>query len=309
MSASITSERVEVSVDGDDVGLHYRTGGSGPPLVFLHGIGLDAATVSWRHALPALADERTVYAPDLPGHGESDKPNRAYTTAYYLETVEAFLEAIDVEEPAIAGLSMGGALALGHALDGGSVERLVLVDSYGLGGDAYWRTAASGILQTPWLGNMLWQGVSTSRPAIRTGLRSMGATEPPQELVDDVDSVVDRRTVRAMRRWQRSEFQRTGFRTNYADRLDELTVPTPTGERRPVVSCRRRYSATCSGGAWGRPSRRSGIASGVWGPASRPSNWSRTSIAQSTGRRSGRCGAGSAASSGGVASGPTTPTG
>ena len=226
MSAAITSERVEVSADGDDVTLHYRTGGSGPPLVFLHGIGLDAATVSWRHALPALADERTVYAPDLPGHGESDKPNRAYTTDYYLETVAAFLDAIEVDEPAIAGLSMGGALALGHALDGESVERLVLVDSYGLGRDAYWRTAASGMLQTPWLGNMLWQGVSTSTPAIRTGLRSMTGTEPPQQLVEDVDSAVDRRTVRAMRRWQRSEFQRTGFRTNYADRLDELTVPT-----------------------------------------------------------------------------------
>jgi len=226
MSSAITSERVEVSADGDDVDLHYRTGGSGPPLVFLHGIGLDAATVSWRHALPALAEDRTVYAPDLPGHGESDKPNRAYTTAYYLETVEAFLDTLDLEEPAIAGLSMGGALALGHALDGGSVERLVLVNSYGLGRDAYWRTAASGILQTPLLGNMLWQGVSTSKPAIRIGLRSMAAMEPSEALVEDVDSVVDRRTVRAMRRWQRSEFQRTGFRTNYADRLDELSVPT-----------------------------------------------------------------------------------
>ncbi|MBX0286879.1 alpha/beta fold hydrolase [Haloarcula salinisoli] len=226
MTPQIASERVELSIDGDDVGLHYKTGGSGPPLVFLHGIGLDAATVSWRHALPALAEERTVYAPDLPGHGESDKPDRAYTTEFYLEAVEAFLDAVDVDEPAIAGLSMGGALALGHALDGGSVERLVLVNSYGLGGDAYWRTAASGMFQTPLLGNMVWQGVSTSKPAIRTGLRSMGATEPPQELVDDVDSVVDRQTVRAMRRWQRSEFRQRGFRTNYADRLDELSVPT-----------------------------------------------------------------------------------
>ncbi|MDS0260354.1 alpha/beta hydrolase [Haloarcula sp. S1CR25-12] len=226
MSSAITSERVELTVDGDDVDLHYRTGGSGPPLVFLHGIGLDAATVSWRHALPALAEERTVYAPDLPGHGESDKPDRTYTTPYYLATVEAFLDAVNVDEPAMAGLSMGGALALGHALDGGSVERLALVNSYGLGSDAYWRTAASGILQTPMLGNMLWQGVSSSKPAIRAGLRSMGATEPPQQLVEDVDSVVDRRTVRAMRRWQRSEFQRTGFRTNYADRLAELAVPT-----------------------------------------------------------------------------------
>ncbi|MBX0322434.1 alpha/beta hydrolase [Halomicroarcula sp. F13] len=237
MTAEITSERLDLTVDGDDVDVHYRTGGEGPPMVFLHGIGLDAATVSWRHALPELAEERTVYAPDLPGHGESDKPDRAYTTAYYLETVEAFLDALDIETPAMAGLSMGGALALGHALDGGDVERLALVDSYGLGADAYWRTAASGVLQTPVLGNMLWQGVSASKPAIRTGLRSMGATEPPQELVDDVDAVVDRQTVRAMRRWQRSEFGRTGFRTDYSDRLDELSVPTLLvhGEADPLL--------------------------------------------------------------------------
>ncbi|WP_254272719.1 alpha/beta fold hydrolase [Haloarcula marina] len=226
MTAEISSERVEVTVDGDDVDLHYRTGGEGPPMVFLHGIGLDAATVSWRYALPALAEKRTVYAPDLPGHGESDKPDRAYTTDYYLDALEAFLDAVSVTEPAIAGLSMGGALALGHALDRGGVERLVLVDSYGLGADAYWRTAASGVFQTPVLGNMLWQGVSASKPAIRTGLRSMGASEPPQQLVDDVDAVVDRRTVRAMRRWQRSEFQRTGFETDYSGRLGEIAAPT-----------------------------------------------------------------------------------
>jgi len=226
MNSEITSEYVDLTVDGDGVDLHYRTGGSGPPLVLLHGIGLDAATVSWRHALPELAGDRTVYAPDLPGHGESDKPDRAYTTAYYLAVIRAFLDELDIGEPAIAGLSMGGALALGHALDGGPVERLVLVDSYGLGADAYWRTAASGVLQTPFVGNMLWQGVSSSKPAIRTGLRSMGATEPPQELVDDVDSVVDYRTVRTMRRWQRSEFQRSGFRTDYSDRLGELSVPS-----------------------------------------------------------------------------------
>jgi len=226
MTNGITSERVELSVDGEDVDIHYRTGGEGPPLVFLHGIGLDAATVSWRHALPALAPERTVYALDLPGHGDSDKPDRAYTTDYYLETLAEFIDALGIEEPALAGLSMGGAIALGHTLDGGPVERLVLVDSYGLGADAYWRTAASSVLQTPILGNMLWQGVGSSQPAIRNSLRSMGPGEPPQQLVEDVDSAVDRQTVRAMRRWQRSEFQWCGFRTDYSDRLEEIDVPT-----------------------------------------------------------------------------------
>lgn len=226
MPPEITSEHVELSVDGSDVDIHYRTGGSGPPLVFLHGIGMDAATVSWRHALPELADERTVYAPDLPGHGRSDKPDRRYTTTYYLETLAALLDELDIETPILAGLSMGGALALGHTLEGGAVERLVLVDSYGLGADAYWRTAASGLLRTPLLGGMLWQGVSSSKPAIRTGLRSMAATEPSQELVEDVAAVLDRETVRAMQRWQRHEFQPSGFRTDYSGQLGDISVPT-----------------------------------------------------------------------------------
>lgn len=223
---AISSDRVELSVDGETVDVHYRTGGDGPPLVLLHGIGLDASTVAWRHALPALTSDRTVYAPDLPGHGESNKPDRTYTTDYYLETVSAFLDALDLSTPAMGGLSMGGALALGHALDGGDVERLVLVDSYGLGADAYWRTAASGALQTPILGNMLWQGMSSSKPVIRASLRSIGANEPPQQLVEDVATAIDYRTVRAMRRWQRNEFRHTGFLTDYSDRLDEIDVPT-----------------------------------------------------------------------------------
>ena len=226
MSATIRSETVTLAADGDSLDIHYRTGGDGPPLVFLHGIGLDAAGVSWRHALPALAADRTVYALDLPGHGDSDKPDRAYTTAYYRAVLAAFLDAVDVENPGLVGVSMGGAVALGHALDGGPVERLVLVASYGLGRDAYWRTAAAGIFHTPILGNTLWQGVSASKPAIRAGLRGLGAREPSQELVTDVDAVVTPRTVRAMRRWQRHEFQARGFRTDFSDRLDELDVPT-----------------------------------------------------------------------------------
>ncbi len=50
---------------------HYLTGGRGPALVLLHGHGESSA--SWRWVLPALARTRRVYAPDLPGAGESAK--------------------------------------------------------------------------------------------------------------------------------------------------------------------------------------------------------------------------------------------
>jgi len=107
---TISSSRASLAVDGDDVDVRYLHGGDGPPLVF-HGIGLDAAAVSWRHAPPALADEFSVYALDLPGHGESDGIDRTYTTDYYVDVLAAFLEAAEIRGAGLVGISMGGAVA------------------------------------------------------------------------------------------------------------------------------------------------------------------------------------------------------
>ncbi|MFB6308736.1 MAG: alpha/beta fold hydrolase, partial [Haloarculaceae archaeon] len=122
----IESRRVELVVDDDPVEVRYLTGGSGPPMVFLHGIGLDAATVSWRYALEEFTEEYRVYALDFPGHGESDRPDRTYTTEYYVSTLRAFRDSLGIEGGTLVGLSMGGAVALGYTLDGGDADRLVL---------------------------------------------------------------------------------------------------------------------------------------------------------------------------------------
>jgi pimeloyl-ACP methyl ester carboxylesterase len=225
MEQSIESKYVTLPVDGDDVTVRYLTGGDGPPLLFLHGIGLDAASVSGRYALPALAEDHTVYAMDLPGHGESEKPRRTYTTEYYVDTLSAFVEALGLAGASVVGVSMGGAVALGHALDGGSPESLVLVDSYGLGADAYWRTGASIALRVPFADSMLW-GSMGSRAAVRTSLQTMAGGELPEDLVDDVHATVSPATMRTLRSWQRHEFQADGLRTDYTGRLANLDVPT-----------------------------------------------------------------------------------
>ncbi|MBO4247801.1 alpha/beta hydrolase [Halomicrobium sp. IBSBa] len=225
MNESIESNATTLSVDGDDVTVRYLTAGDGPPLLFLHGIGLDAAAVSGRYALPALAEEYTVYALDFPGHGESEKPRRTYTTDYYVDTLSAFVDELAISGASVVGVSMGGAVALGHALDGGRPERLVLVDSYGLGADAYWRTGASLALRVPFADSLLW-GSMGSRAAVRTSLRTMSGATLPDELVDDVYETISPATMRTLRSWQRHEFQADGLRTDYTARLSELDVPT-----------------------------------------------------------------------------------
>lgn len=227
-SSHVQSHRTGLTVSGTDVSVRYLEAGSGPSVVLLHGIGLDSATVSWRYTVSDLAEDHRVYAPDFPGHGESDKPDVGYTMEYYRDVLAAFLRQEGLEDASLVGISMGGGIALGHAIESGMrPDRLALVDSYGLGGDAYWRPWASVALRSPMAGG-LFKGVGSSRAAVAGVLRGLvGGTDLDPEFVEDVyEAVQDDRVGRALRRWQRSEFGFTGLKTDYSDRLDELDVPT-----------------------------------------------------------------------------------
>lgn len=219
------AERVTIQVDGEPVDIAYRVAGDGPPLVPVHGIGIDAATIGWRDAPTELGDGHTVYALDLPNHGASDACDAVRTTADYVAVLGKFLDAAGLEAPTLAGLSMGGAVVLGHVLDGGDAERLVLVDSYGLGADAPWRTAAGLAVRMPFADDIVAHSLS-SRAGVRSMLSGLVADGIPEDLIEDVQTTATDASLRAMRRWQRHEFRPDGLRTDYSDRLDEVETPT-----------------------------------------------------------------------------------
>lgn len=256
MDSNASSHTVRLSVPAgrrgsDEVTVRYRVAGEGPPVVLLHGIGLDAAGVSWRHALPALAETHTVYALDFPGHGESDKPSRRYTTAFFRATLDAFLDALGLRGAALVGVSMGGCVALGHALDN-PVEKLVLVDSYGLGGDAGWRPSAWALLRTPFFHGAWWRTVGATRGTVRTHLDALTGGSPSRALVDDVYRTIQGAKVgRTVASWQRSEFRATGLKTDYRDRLAELDAETlfVHGSADPLIPARwSKRAAEATGG-------------------------------------------------------------
>ena len=85
--------------------------GDGPALLLLHGAG--GATHSWRDIAPRLAERFTVIAPDLPGHGFTERPSADRMTLEGIATgVFALLDAFGAMPNAIVGHSAGGALAL-----------------------------------------------------------------------------------------------------------------------------------------------------------------------------------------------------
>lgn len=100
--------------------------GAATPMILIHGLGDEADT--WRHVFVRLAQHRRVIALDLPGFGRSDRPQRAYTLAFFAQTVAALMAALGMERSVLVGSSMGAATAQRLALARPDVvEKLVLI--------------------------------------------------------------------------------------------------------------------------------------------------------------------------------------
>ena len=145
----LPGESRHVRVSG--INMHYVVAGDGRPLLLFHGLG--ASVVTWRDNIGPLSKAFRVYAVDLPGHGDSDKPDIDYATDTMVQFVKDFIESLNLERPAIIGSSVGGALALMTALRHPDlVSGLVLVDSASLGREL---SLYIRLVSIPWLGEFL----------------------------------------------------------------------------------------------------------------------------------------------------------
>jgi pyruvate dehydrogenase E2 component (dihydrolipoamide acetyltransferase) len=119
------------TVDVRGLRIRYLRSGEGEPaLVLLHGFGGDLN--NWLFNTEVLAEKRTVYALDLPGHGGSTKLAGGFKDL--VDALAGFLDALGVGRAHFAAHSLGGAVALQYALDNPDrVESLVLIDSAALG--------------------------------------------------------------------------------------------------------------------------------------------------------------------------------
>src|SRR4051812_30101546 len=106
--------------------------GSGPAVLLLHGLGCDHRT--WLPVIDALSRHYTVIAPDLLGHGRSDKPRADYSVGGFANGMRDLLTVLGIDRATIVGHSFGGGVAMQFAYQfPESVERAVLVSSGGLG--------------------------------------------------------------------------------------------------------------------------------------------------------------------------------
>ena len=149
----------DIPIDYLDVGgyrLRYIKAGRGPNLVLLH--TLRTQLDLFEKVVPDLAHSFTVYALDYPGHGYSDIPQARYDADFFADSVERFLDALDLGNVTLGGVSIGGAIAL--ILAGRRNPRVVCVVAM----NPYDYARGRGLARSSWAGWMIM--MTTAIPVI-----------------------------------------------------------------------------------------------------------------------------------------------
>lgn len=221
--------QVTTEVDGLPVSV-WKAGNQGSDVVLIHGGGVDSAMLSWREAIPFLAQNHRVYAPDLPGYGSTPFRKGTGSLDFYIPFLEVLLERLGLPRVNLAGISMGGSISLGYALRNPSrVESLVLVDSYGLADNVPAHFLSWLTIKTPGLISMSYAMMRKSRVMMRWSAKSLlGGPELLTEsmLAELEDAIADPDAARAFSEFQQNELKLERLKTCYMDRLHEIQAAT-----------------------------------------------------------------------------------
>jgi pimeloyl-ACP methyl ester carboxylesterase len=206
-------------------------GFQGLPVVMLHGGGLDAAGLSLRRAIPVVAQRYRVFAPDWPGFGQSDSMPIKWRVEECIDFLGDFLDALGLKRAILIGVSMGGGFALGFTIRAPDrVERLVLVNSAGLGRKIPGGFVSYLTTRLPFLNELWWALLTRNRMLARQTLCGPFVKQNgilSDEMVGEIIRLGRRAgTGAAFRQLQRSEYRWQGLRTDYSQRLCEVKVPT-----------------------------------------------------------------------------------
>lgn len=229
-----------IDVDGLSIRC-FVAGEAGSSVILLHGGGLDSAALSWGDTIMPLAAQHRVVAPDLPGYGESDKPDITYSMAYYVDFVPRLMDVLGLERASFVGISLGGGIALGLALrHADRVDKLVAVAPYGIAA-TYPFHKLSYLYAHSFINPLTFRLFASSRGMIRWSLE-YGLLKDRSRVTDAlVDTAyATSRAPNSSRAWhsfQRDEFLWSGVRTSYLDRLGEIHAPTlyVNGDQDPLV--------------------------------------------------------------------------
>lgn len=200
----------------------FRIAGSGPALLLIHGVGDNSK--SWETVHAKLAQRFTVIAPDLLGHGESDKPHADYSLPAFANGMRDLLAVLGIDRVTVVGHSFGGGVAMQFAYQYPQlVERIVLVSAGGVAKDVSLALRLAAMpLGAEALGVLRAPGVMPTirrvGRAVQTVLGSTRFGRDAAEVVNLLEGFLDRDGLAAFARTLRSVVDAHGQYVTMLDR-------------------------------------------------------------------------------------------
>ena len=231
----------------------YRKGVGMKTVLLLHGAGCDSTMLSWKEVFNTFSDDYSVYAFDFLGYGCSDKANDLVGDNFYnthIACVKSVVEHYGLSDFALAGLSMGGAVAIGFALRyPDKIRALLPVDTWGLSEKmpfhqfSYWYVNHTDLTLTQyrWFAKYRWLARWSIAYAL-IGNKNLIT----DSLVDEVMmSCAGDMAGKSMLNYQRSSAGRHRAKPYYLNRLRNLKMPVIyiIGEKDPLVPLNDIYKA------------------------------------------------------------------
>jgi pimeloyl-ACP methyl ester carboxylesterase len=207
----------------------YLDSGDGPAVLFIH--GLTGSHRNWTQLVEKLDADHRVLAPDLFGHGASEKVMGDYSLGAHAATLRDLLNRLDIDRVTLVGHSFGGGIAMQFCyLFPERVERLVLVSSGGLGRSVSPLLRAATVPGAGWVLPVIASGWVRGRvEAVGRVLTSRGwrASSDTTEIWRGFTSLADADSRRAFLATTRSVIDPGGQTVSAHDHLP-LAIEIPT---------------------------------------------------------------------------------
>ncbi len=231
----------------------YLKGSGTKKVLLLHGAGCDSSMLSWREVFNAFPDDFSVYAFDFLGYGQSDKADDLTGDRFFdthIACVKSVAEHYGLTGFVLAGLSMGGAVAIGYSLRyPEKVKALVPVDTWGVSEKmpfhrlSYWYVNHTDLTLTQyrWCARSRWLAkwsVSYALIGNKNLITDALVNEVMQSCSGDMAG-------KSMQNFQRSAADKNRSRPYYPGELKNLKMPVVyiIGEKDPLVPLSDIYKA------------------------------------------------------------------
>ncbi|GAA0377523.1 alpha/beta fold hydrolase [Bacillus horti] len=211
----------------------YMAGESGPEILLIHGAGVDSAMLSWSEVIEPLAENYQVYAPDFPGYGQSEyKQGIEYSNTFYTKFTHDLIKELNLNNPIIIGISMGGGIAIEYAITyPDQLQVLGLVNSNGILDKWQWHYFTYHFYVNTPLNALSYKMMAKSRKMTEQIVLSGLFYNPEnvtEKLLDDCQKAAQSpHAGKAFGSLQKSEYLgRQGLKSDFSSRMPQIKAPT-----------------------------------------------------------------------------------